>query len=125
MRIRRRGFTLIELLVVFAIIATLLSLVAPRYFKSIERAKEAALKENLVTLRDALDKYHGDTGRYPAGLEDLVTARYIRKVPVDPVTDSDATWILIPPGDATKGTVYDIRSGAGGNSSSGTPYREF
>ena len=125
MQIRRHGFTLIELLVVFAIIATLLSLVAPRYFKSIERAKEAALKENLVMLRDALDKYHGDTGRYPAALEDLVTARYIRKVPVDPVTDSDTTWIIIPSADTAKGAVYDIRSGAAGTSSTGMPYREF
>jgi general secretion pathway protein G len=120
-----RAFTLIELLVVFAIIATLLSVVAPRYYKSIDRAKETALKENLVTLRGALDKYHDDTGRYPATLDDLVTSKYIRKVPVDPIADSDTSWIVIPPTDPSKGAVYDVRSGAPGNSPSGTPYHEF
>ena len=70
---RRRGFTLIELLVVMAIIATLLSIVAPRYFTHLDRAREAALRETLVVVRDAIDKFHGDTGRYPESLEELVS----------------------------------------------------
>jgi general secretion pathway protein G len=127
MRLNRtsRAFTLIELLVVFAIIATLLTLVAPRYFKSIDRAKETALKENLVTMRDALDKYHGDTGRYPATLEDLVTSRYLRRVPLDPIADSETSWIIIAPADASKGAVYNVKSGATGNASNGVPYADF
>jgi general secretion pathway protein G len=122
---RRNGFTLIELLVVFAIIATLLTLVAPRYFQSIDRSKEAALQENLVTLRKALDQYQDDTGKYPKTLEDLVAAKYLRKVPVDPVTESVDSWVLISPPDAKKAGVFDVKSGAPGNSTSGKPYGEF
>lgn len=122
---RAAGFTLIELLVVFAIIATLLTLVAPRYFHSIDRSKEAALQENLATLRKALDQYLDDTGRYPNALEDLVAARYLRKVPVDPVTESVETWVLVSPPDSKKGGVFDVRSGAAGNSTSGKPYSDF
>ena len=125
MRTNRLGFTLIELLVVLAIIATLLSLVAPRFFKSVDRSKEAALKENLVTLRDALDKFHDDTGRYPAALDDLVNARYLRKIPLDPVTESASTWIVLAPPNATKGGIFDVKSGAAGNSSGGVPFSEF
>jgi general secretion pathway protein G len=122
---RGHGFTLIELLVVFAIIATLLSLVAPRYFHSIDRSKEAALQENLVTLRKALDQYQGDTGKYPNTLEDLVATKYLRKIPVDPVTESVETWVVVSPPDARKGGVFDVRSGAPGNSTGGKPYSEF
>ena len=122
---RRRGFTLIELLVVMAIIATLLSIVAPRYFTHLDRAREAALRETLVVVRDAIDKFHGDTGRYPESLEELVSRRYLRTLPIDPVSESSETWILLPPPaepaeptdpadtQAASG-VWDIRSGAGG-----------
>lgn len=120
-----RAFTLIELLVVLAIIATLLSLVTPRYFKSIDRAKEAALQENLFTLRDALDKYHEDKGRYPNTLEDLVAGRYLRKVPVDPITESSTSWIPVAPPDATKGGIFNVKSGATGAAGSGVPFAEF
>jgi len=121
----RKGFTLIELLVVFAIIATLLSLVAPRYFQSIDRSKEAALEQNLTTLRQALDQYQDDTGKYPNTLEDLVSAKYLRKVPTDPVTDSAQTWIVIAPSDSKKGGIVNVKSGAAGNSISGRPYGDF
>lgn len=120
-----RAFTLIELLVVLAIIATLLSLVSPRYFKSIDRAKEAALQENLFTLRDALDKYHEDKGRYPNTLEDLVAGRYLRKVPVDPITESSTSWISVAPPDANKGGIFNVKSGATGAALSGMPFAEF
>lgn len=122
---KQRAFTLIELLVVFAIIATLLSLVAPRYFKSIDRAKEVALQENLSTLRDALDKYYDDKGQYPSALEDLVSTRYLRRIPVDPLTNSSTSWIVVPPHDANKGGIFDVKSGAIGNSVAGAPYSEF
>jgi len=122
---RSSAFTLIELMVVMAIIATLLALVAPRYYKSVDRSKELALKQNLTLLRDALDKHYGDTGRYPESLEALVEKRYLRKVPIDPVTDSPTSWILIAPKDAGKGAVFDVRSGAQGTSADGTPYGEM
>jgi general secretion pathway protein G len=120
-----RGFTLIELLVVMAIIATLLTLAVPRYFHSVERSKEAVLGQNLATLRDAIDKYHADIGRYPDALEDLVTKRYVRQIPVDPITESNATWIVVPPEDAEQGAVYDVRSGAQSRGRDGRAYVEW
>jgi general secretion pathway protein G len=122
---RPAAFTLIELLVVLAVIATLLTLVAPRYFHSIDRAKEAVLRENLVSLRDVIDKYHGDKGKYPDSLAALVENRYLRSVPVDPLTDSPTTWIVVPPEDAAKGGVFDVQSGAAGVGSDGRPYRDW
>ena len=121
-RRRRAGFTLIELLVVFAIIALLVSIVAPRYFNSVEKSKETVLKQDLSTMRDALDKYYGDTDKYPDALEDLVSKKYLRKLPVDPITDSAETWAIVPPEDTEKGGVFDIHSGAPGNARDGTPY---
>ena len=108
------GFTLIELLVVLAIIATLLTLVLPRYFTSVQRSKETVLKENLFVTRDAIGKYYADKGKYPESLDSLVTDKYLRKVPVDPITDSVTTWVVVPPEDQKKGNVYDIKSGAPG-----------
>ena len=116
------GFTLIELLVVMAIIAILVSIAAPRYFNSVEKSKEVVLKQDLSTLRDAIDKYYGDTGKYPDTLDDLVTKKYLRKLPVDPITDSADTWVVVPPDDADKGGVFDLHSGASGNGRDGTPY---
>jgi general secretion pathway protein G len=119
------GFTLVELLVVMAIIATLLTLAVPRYFGSIEKSKEAVLKQNLATLRDSLDKYYGDTGRYPDSLDDLVTKKYLRNIPLDPLTESASTWVLVPPVDPGKGAVYDVKSGAQGKASDGTAYGDW
>lgn len=123
---RRKGFTLIELLVVMAIIATLLAIAAPRYFGSLDRARDAALRETLFVVRDAIDKYHYDLGRYPDDLDELVSKRYLRKLPQDPVTESADTWVLVPPPDgAAAGDVYDIRSGAPGSGIDGVPYEEW
>jgi len=122
---RQIGFTLVELLVVITIIAVLLTLAVPRYFSSVEKSKEAVLKENLVLVRDSLQKYYSDKGKYPERLEDLAKDRYLRKIPVDPITDSDSTWVVVPPQDAAKGGVYDVRSGAPGQGSDGTPYGEW
>ena len=121
----KRGFTLIELLVALTIIALLLSIVVPRYFGSLARADEAALKEDLFILRDAIDKYFGDTGRYPASLDDLTTKKYLRGIPVDPITQSEATWVIIPPADTSLGGVYDVRSGAPGVARDGRTYDKF
>jgi general secretion pathway protein G len=120
-----RGFTLIELLVVMAIIATLLTIALPRYFHSVEKAKEAVLRQNLSLMRDAIDKHYGDSGKYPDSLETLVSKRYLRNLPEDPITESTSTWVTLPPDDPEKGAVYDVHSGAPGNSFSGTPYREW
>lgn len=121
----RPGFTLIELLVVLAIIALLLSLAAPRYFSSVERAKETALKHNLATMRDAVQKYQADKNRYPDTLEALVGERYLRAIPMDPLTESTQTWMVVtPPGGAITG-VYDIRSGAPGMATDGTLYESW
>jgi len=122
---RARGFTLIELLVVLAIIATLLMLAVPRYFASQDRAREAVLKENLFQLRDAIGKYHGDKGRYPESLEALASERYLRAVPTDPITESAATWVVVPPKDPQQSGVYDVRSGAQGQASDGTLYGDW
>lgn len=124
-RRQHKGFTLIELLVVMAIIAMLLTLAVPRYFGSVQRSKEAVLKQDLVQLRESLDKYYGDVGKYPDMLDDLVTRKYLRGIPRDPITDSQSTWVTIPPEDADKGVVYDVHSGAEGNGADGSPYREW
>jgi len=120
-----RGFTLIELLVTLVIVATLLTLAAPRYFRSVDKSREAVLKENLFLMREAVDKYYGDNGRYPDNLGDLVTRKYLRRLPQDPITESDTTWVIVPPSDPATGVVYDIRSGAPGASASGAPYSEW
>ncbi|MFN3545119.1 MAG: type II secretion system protein [Thiobacillus sp.] len=120
----RRGFTLIELLVVLAIVATLLTLAVPRYFQHVERSKEAVLRENLATVRDAIDKYHADTGAWPATLDALAERRYLRAVPVDPITERADTWQVVPPPDGETG-VYDLRSGAEGVGLDGRPYADW
>ena len=122
---RRRGFTLIELLVVMAIIATLLTIAVPRYFGSLDRSKEAVLKENLYQMRDAIGKYHADKGKYPETLDALATDKYLRKVPPDPITESAATWVAVPPEDPQKGGVYDVKSGAPGKATDGTEFANW
>lgn len=127
MNVRRHpsGFTLIELLVVMAVIATLLTLAVPRYFASMEKSREAVLHANLTLLRQTLDKYYGDTGRYPDALDELVAARYLRAVPLDPITDSTATWVVLPPPQPEMGGVYDVRSGAEGVARDGSAYADW
>jgi general secretion pathway protein G len=119
-----RGFTLIELLVVLAIVATLLTLAAPRYFQHVERSKEAVLHENLATLRSAIDQYHADKGRWPDSLDGLAEGRYIRAVPLDPISASANTWVISPPPDGGRG-VYDVHSGAPGVARDGTAYADW
>jgi general secretion pathway protein G len=121
----RPGFTLIELLVVMAIIAVLLTLAVPRYFGSLDKSKEAVLREDLFQLRDAIGKYYGDKGKYPESLETLAAEKYLRQVPVDPITESATTWVVVAPEDPQKGGVSDVKSGAQGKSSDGSVYSEW
>lgn len=117
-----RGFTLIEILVVMAIVALLATIALPRYFGSIEKSKEVALKENLQVLRTALDRFHTDKGRFPNDLGELVSEKYLRTVPVDPVTESSSTWQLVPSRDLDQPGVEDVKSGAPGQTRSNVPY---
>ena len=125
MAMNRKGFTLIELLVVLGIIALLLTLAVPRYFPTVDAAKETVLTDNLRNMRDVIDQFYADRGRYPDTLEQLVEKKYLRALPVDPITDSTASWILVPPEDTSKGAIYSIRSGAPGNGRNGKPYSEW
>ncbi|MDB5804528.1 MAG: type secretion system protein [Betaproteobacteria bacterium] len=117
--VRRRGFTLIELLVVMAIVATLLTLTLPRYFRSVENSRVTVLMENLRTTRDAIDKFYGDKGRYPDSLDELVSSQYLRAVPIDPAADAPAAWTIVPPPNDVPGKVYDIKSSAAGKTQDG------
>ena len=122
---RRRGFTLIELLVVLAIIAMLASLTLPRYFHAIEVSKEQVLAENLRATRDAIDKFYGDTGRYPDSLDELVDKRYLRALPFDPVAGNATSWQIVPPDAQSKGNVYSLHSGAPGSTRDGHAFAEL
>jgi general secretion pathway protein G len=118
------AFTLIELLVALSIIALLLTLVSPRYFTSVTKAEET-LKNNLAVLRDAIDKHYADNEKYPDKLEDLVQKKYIRAVPLDPVTHSESTWIVMAPDDTKKGAIFDVKSGATGTARDGSEYAKW
>jgi prepilin-type N-terminal cleavage/methylation domain-containing protein len=121
------GFTLIELLVALAIVALLLTIALPRFLGSLEKSKEVALQEDLKVMRASLDRFLADNGRFPASLEELVEKKYLRAIPVDPVTESSETWIAIIDRD-TEGNengVADVRSGAQGYSREGLPYENF
>ncbi|MFC3469839.1 type II secretion system protein [Massilia oculi] len=120
-----RGFTLIELLVVLGIVALLLTLAVPRFFPSIDGAKETILADNLRNTRAVVDQYRSDTGRYPESLEQLVEEKYLREIPLDPVTESRETWVLEAPREGEQGGFSNLRSGAPGNDRRGRPYLEW
>lgn len=122
---RRNGFTLIELLVVLGIIALLASLAVPRYFQSIDTAKETILADNLQITRGTIDKFYGDTGRYPESLDELVEKKYLRALPFDPITENTTTWLIEAPDNGAKGSVYNIRSSAPGLDRNGKPFSEL
>lgn len=114
------GFTLIELLVVMALIAILLTLAFPKYFTSVEKARESVLKQDLKTFRDAIDQFYSDRGSYPANLDDLVTQKYIRAIPVDPFTNRADSWVVAGPDGGSLPGVYDVHSGATDRARDGT-----
>jgi len=117
-----RGFTLIELMVVMVLIALLLTIAVPRYFGTIDTGKQSVQRQNVSAIRDAIDKYFGDQGKYPETLQDLVDKKYLRSIPVDPVTELP-NWVIVPPTDPSLTGVYDIHSAkvpAGGANASGS-----
>lgn len=116
------GFTLVELLVVLAVIALLLSVAAPRYVLHVDRARETVLRENLHRVRQAIDQFHADHGRFPKDLAELVMQRYLRAAPWDPLTERHDSWTVMPPTSPAVGGVADVRSGAPGTALDGTPY---
>ena len=120
----QRAFTLIELLVVMAALALLLAIAAPRYVEHVDRARDAVLKQNLLSMRDAIDKFYADRSRYPADLQELVKQRYLREVPLDPITDRTDTWLPVPPPGQDSG-LADVRSGAPGAASNGSRYASW
>jgi len=125
-----RGFTMIELMIVMAIVSILISIAIPLYQKAIIRAKESVLKNNLFTLRTVIDEYTYDKQKAPQTLQDLVSEGYLRAIPVDPMTGSNATWRVIMEDASTsvkpnEPGIFDVRSGSDQLSLEGTPYSEW
>lgn len=122
----RRGFTLIELLVVLAVLAVLAAIVTPMYLDRVDDARETVLRQNLVGLRQTIDQFYRDKGRYPTQLDELVEQRYLRAIPEDPITQRADTWVLVSarPGDARSG-VFDVKSGAPGRARDGSEFQRW
>ncbi len=123
----RRGFTLIELMVVMVVMALLVTIVAPRYLKQTDRAREAVLRNNLKETRDAIDKFYTDHTRYPQSLRELVDGRYLKMLPIDPIVDRNDRWAFVagPNGTAAagqSGAIYDLHSSAAGKGLDGTAF---
>lgn len=127
---REQGFTLIELLIVMTIIGILATIAIPSYQRSVIKAREAVLMEDLYQMRRAIDAYYADRARYPDSLEELVEARYLRDIPRDPFTGEKETWETIPPapspeGEMAPGGVFDVRSGSDLVGLNDIPYNEW
>lgn len=120
---KKNGFTIVELLVVLAIIALLLSIVVPRYIDKIDESKEVALRQNLSSLRHSIDKFYADKGYYPEKLNDLVEKRYLREVPVDPIT-GERQWKTTIDSQEGHG-IYDVASFSNNVGSDDKRYSEW
>jgi general secretion pathway protein G len=127
---KQRGFTFVELMVVITIIVILVSMAIPIYQKSIIRAKETVLYNNLTTIRDVIDHYTYDKEKAPANLQDLVTEGYLRVIPTDPMTGRSDTWQTVME-DASQALnqaepgIFDVHSGSDKMGLDGTPYSSW
>lgn len=133
---REAGFTLMELMVVVAIIGILVSMAVPTYRSAVERAKETVLRQNLYVLRDCIDQYYADKGKYPDSLEALVDEGYLRHLPVDPMT-GHSDWVTVPytgaepgqleptEGEGGGGGIWDVHSASPGTARDGTKYADW
>jgi general secretion pathway protein G len=124
------GFTLIELLVVISMISILAAMGVVQYRNSVQRTRETTLRHDLFQMRDVIDQYYADKGKYPSSLDALVSDGYMRKIPIDPITNSTDTWQTVPaeadPGNpSSEPGIYDGKSGAPGTSLEGTAFSEF
>ena len=122
---RQKGYTLIEMMIVISIISILATLALPSFQKSLVRAKETNLRRSLFIMRDTIDQFFADNGRYPDSLQDLEASKYVRQIPMDPFTGRSDTWITIPPGEFAEGNVYDVHSGSNKIGLEGVPYNEW
>ena len=125
-----RGFTLIELLVVISLIVILAGMALVQYQTGVTRSKEAVLKQDLFRMRDAIDQFYADKAKYPASLEELVTEKYMRTIPVDPFTSSAETWQTVmsepdPLNPTAQPGIYDVKSGSEETASDGTKYSDW
>ena len=126
----KRGFTLVEMMIVMTIITIIVSIAVPIYQKSLVRAKESVLKQNLFTLRTMIDEYTYDKQKAPQSLQELVTEGYLRQVPVDPMTGLNTTWKTIME-ESSAGTsqsepgIFDVRSGSDKTSLEGSSYADW
>ena len=125
-----RGFTLVELLVVISMISILAAMGVVQYRNSVRRTQEATLKKDLFEMRDVIDQYYADKGKYPTSLDALVSDGYMRAIPIDPITKSTDTWETVPAesdpaNPSAEPGIYNVKSGATGASLEGTPYSEW
>ena len=126
-----KGFTLIELMAVMTIVGILAAIAAPSYMRHTIRAREAVLMEDLYQMRQSIDAFYADNGKYPDSLDELVSTRYLRGIPADPFTKSTGTWTVVPPdpmpdsGDLAEGGVFDVHSGTDLLSLTGSPYSDW
>lgn len=123
----RRGFTFVEMLIVVSIIGILATIALPSFQLAVAKAKEAALKENLFVLRDVIDQYYTDQEKYPPSLAELVEKRYLRRVPVDPITGKSDSWTFVYLTDeqGQENGIVDVHSGSEQMGLNGVPYTEW
>lgn len=124
------GFTLVELLVVISMISLLAAMAIVQYRNSVQSGKEAVLKTNLFRMRDAIDQYYADKGKYPSSLDTLVSDQYLRSIPEDPITRSRDTWQTVPAepdpsNPSAEPGIYDVKSGAQGQALDGSNYTDW